>query len=456
MPDVRVLIASHYTSEAMGGEAAIPLRLFDRLRQYGVDAWLVAHDGDRAELTERFADCPDRLILTDGWRSLSQVFTFGQKLPDGLRSVAWAITQVERQQAMVGEIRKLVRELSIDVVHQPIGIAPNIPSPLTRLGAPLVVGPLNGGLSMPPAFRGRDSRTARIVQAARRPVGHAAHHVIRGKLEASVVLTANEHTRALLPGPALARSRIMPESAVIFGDWPAKEYPGRSATIAGPGTGGAEPVGVASGSGGAETAGVASGSGGVEPARVAPIRFVYLGRLVAYKSPDLLIEGFALASETIDARLEIIGDGPMRTDLEALVHKLGVADRVTFAGWLTKPDASARLRDSDVFVHPSLREPGGTSVLEAMATGLPCVVADWGGPAEYIEDGTGIRVSVASRESFVANIADAMTRLAADPQLRADMGTKARARVAEYYDWDVLTAQLVKIYQELADSRAKL
>jgi Glycosyl transferases group 1 len=441
MPDVRVLIASHYTSEAMGGEAAIPLRLFDRLRQHGVDAWLVAHDGDRTELTERFADCPDRLILTGGWRSLSQVFTFGQKLPDGLRSVAWGVTQVERQQAMVGEIRKLVRELSIDVVHQPIGIAPNIPSPLTRLGAPLVVGPLNGGLSMPPAFRGRDSRTARMVQAARRPVGHAAHHVIRGKLEASVVLAANEHTRALLPGPALARSRIMPESAVIFGDWPAKEYPVGSATAAEAGSGGADP------------AGVASGSGGADPA---PIRFVYLGRLVAYKSPDLLIEGFALASKTIDARLEIIGDGPMRADLEALVRKLGVANRVRFAGWLTKPDASARLRDSDVFVHPSLREPGGTSVLEAMATGLPCIVADWGGPAEYIEDGTGIRVSVASRESFVANIAEAMTQLATDPQMRADMGTKARARVAEYYDWDVLTAQLVKIYQELADSRAKL
>lgn len=418
---MRVLIASHYTSEAMGGEAAIPLRLFDRLREQGVDVWLVAYDGDRAELTERFAGCPDRLILTDGWRSLSQVFAFGPKLPDGLQSVAWGITQVERQQAMVGEIRKLVRDLSIDVVHQPIGIAPNVPSPLTRLGAPLVVGPLNGGLSMPPAFRGRDSRTARMVQAARRPIGHAAHHVIRGKLEASVVLAANEHTRALLPKPAFARSRIMPESAVIFGDWPAKDY--RFAIGA---------------------AGLAGG---------APIRFVYLGRLVAYKSPDLLIEGFALAGEHVDARLEIIGDGPMRADLEALAHRLGVADRVTFAGWLTKPDASARLRKSDVFVHPSLREPGGTSVLEAMATGLPCIVADWGGPAEYIEDGTGIRVSVASRDTFVANIADAMTRLASDPRLREDMGAKARARVAEYYDWDVLTAQLVKIYQELTDSR---
>ena len=418
---MRILIASHYTSEAMGGEAAIPLRLFDRLRRHGVDAWLVAHDGDRVELTERFADCPDRLILTRGWRSLSQVFTFGQRLPDGLRSVAWGITQVERQQAMVGEIRRLVRQLSIDVVHQPIGIAPNMPSPLTRLGAPLVVGPLNGGLSMPPAFRGRESRTARIVQSARRPVGHAAHHVLRGKLEASVVLAANEHTRALLPEPALTRSRIMPESAVIFDDWPAKDYR-------------------------------------AEVGDATPIRFVYLGRLVAYKSPDLLLEGFAQfarAARTIDARLEIIGDGPMRADLEAQAGRLGVTDRVTFAGWLTKPDASARLQASDVFVHPSLREPGGTSVLEAMVTGLPCIVADWGGPAEYVQDGTGIRVSVASREAFVGNIADALARLATNPQLRNDMGAKARARAAEYYDWDVLTAQLVKIYQELTDSRAR-
>jgi glycosyltransferase involved in cell wall biosynthesis len=444
---VRILIASHYTSEAMGGEAAIPLRLFDRLRRHGVDAWLVAHDGDRAELTERFADCPDRLILTRGWRSLSQVFTFGPKLPDGLRSVAWGITQVERQQAMVGEIRRLVRELSIDVVHQPIGIAPNMPSPLTRLGAPLVVGPLNGGLSMPPAFRGRDSRTGRIVQAARRPVGHAAHHVLRGKLEASVVLAANEHTRALLPNPALTRSRIMPESAVIFDDWPAKDY--RTSVGGASDVGGVGAVGAVGGTGGPGAAGVVD---------AAPIRFVYLGRLVAYKSPDLLLEGFAQfarAARTVDARLEVIGDGPMRADLAALAGRLGVTDRVTFAGWLSKPDASARLRASDVFVHPSLREPGGTSVLEAMATGLPCIVADWGGPAEYVQDGTGIRVSVTSREAFVGNIANGMARLATNPQLRKEMGAKARDRVAQSYDWDVLTAQLVKIYQELMDSRAR-
>ncbi len=83
---------------------------------------------------------------------MTPVFTHGEKLADRPRAVAWAVTQIERQPAMAGRIRHLVGELAIDVVHQPIGVAPSMPSPLTRLGVPLVIGPLNGGMVMPPAF----------------------------------------------------------------------------------------------------------------------------------------------------------------------------------------------------------------------------------------------------------------------------------------------------------------
>ena len=171
----RVLIASHYTSERLGGEAAIPLRLYKRLRRRGVAAWLVAHDSDREELTAEFAAEPERLVLTSSLPGMGPVFPLGEKLPDGPRAVAWAVTQLERQLAMVPVIRRLVSELGIDVVHQPIGIAPGVPSPLRRLGAPLVVGPLNGGMVMPPAFRDRDPRLARVTQALRRPIGAAGH-----------------------------------------------------------------------------------------------------------------------------------------------------------------------------------------------------------------------------------------------------------------------------------------
>ena len=302
-------------------------------------------------------------------------------------------------------------ELGIDVVHQPIGIAPSVPSPLRKLGAPVVVGPLNGGMVMPPAFRERDSGLVRVTQALRRPLGGLGHQVLRGKLEAAAVLVANERTRELLPPAARRVARPMPESAVVIGDWPEKE---------------------------------ARAAGG-------PVRFVFLGRLVPYKSADLAVQAFARAhDQQRDIHLEIIGDGPMRSSLEALVTELGVADAVDFVGFLGKPEVSRRLRESDVFLYPSLREPGGTVVLEAMATGLPSIVADWGGPAEYIADGTGLRIDVSSPARFLDDMAAAIVRLAGDTALRADAGAAAHARVAARYDWDVLVDELLELYAEVS------
>ena len=97
----RVLIASHYTSERLGGEAAIPLRLFKRLRRRGVEAWLVAHDSDREELLADPAAEPERLVLTSSLPGMTPVFTWGERMPDGPRTVAWAVTQLERQLAML-------------------------------------------------------------------------------------------------------------------------------------------------------------------------------------------------------------------------------------------------------------------------------------------------------------------------------------------------------------------
>ena len=89
----RVLIASHYTSERLGGEAAIPLRLFKRLHRRGVEAWLVAHDSDREELLADPAAEPERLVLTSSLPGMTPVFTWGERMPDGPRTVAWAVTQ---------------------------------------------------------------------------------------------------------------------------------------------------------------------------------------------------------------------------------------------------------------------------------------------------------------------------------------------------------------------------
>ena len=79
------------------------------------------------------------------------------------------------------------------------------------------------------------------------------------------------------------------------------------------------------------------------------------------------------------------------------------------------------MREADVFVYPAVREAGGAVVVEAMASGLPCAVADYGGPATLITPECGVKVPLTTREARVAGLARELERLASDPMLREQM-----------------------------------
>jgi glycosyltransferase involved in cell wall biosynthesis len=107
-----------------------------------------------------------------------------------------------------------------------------------------------------------------------------------------------------------------------------------------------------------------------------------------------------------------------------------------------------------VFVLPSLREAGGAVVLEAMATALPVIVADRGGPAEIVDDASGIRVDATSRKGYVEGLTQAMVRLATDSDQRRAMGRAGRRRVEENYAWAVLASRLIEIYEDVVSESA--
>lgn len=159
-----------------------------------------------------------------------------------------------------------------------------------------------------------------------------------------------------------------------------------------------------------------------------------LGRLspgARYKGYDRLIDVVARLPRDVVARLVIAGDGPIRAELEDRARDLGVADRVRFTGSIREDDLPAIYRSSDVFALITHAGPGAgegipLTPLEAAACGKPILVGDQDGSREAAEDGvSGFVLPPFDLDA----IADRLTRLARDPDLRRRMGEAARARV---------------------------
>lgn len=417
----RVLIVAPYVSERAGGAAALPLGLFTGLRARAIETWLLTHESARAELAGLLPASELRRVVfapsLPGFGSLSR---WRHRLPSGLRTIAWGITQVERQVAMVPVIRRLVEELAIDVVHQPVGVSPVIPSPLIRLGAPVVMGPLDGGMDLPPAFANRDSAVYALTKAARPIVSRTLNQVIRGRLAADAILIANARTGRLLPRRTRENAIEEPEIWVDLAAWPQSADTVRRSD-----------------------------------ARATPAvtRFLFVGRLVQWKAVDILLDAFAEVRKTVPARMDIVGDGRERDRLAVQARRLGCSPNVVFHGWLGPRHCARQMRDCDVFVSAALQEAGGIAVLEAMASGRPVVATAWGGHLQSVTDATGILVDVSSRDVLVSGLAEAMTRLARDPELRSRLGAAGRHRVEERYDVNVLVDRRLQAYDRVCTVR---
>jgi len=155
--------------------------------------------------------------------------------------------------------------------------------------------------------------------------------------------------------------------------------------------------------------------------------FLAVGRLNAQKGYDVLLSAFATAAAALpDWNLILLGDGPLRPDLEAQAAKLNIAGRVHFEGYIADP--FPWYRASSVFVHPARFEGLPNSVLEAMSEGLPVIVTDsQTGLQDFVQDGT---TGVVVPTDNVHRLAHAMVSLAQDQTRRQRLGDAGRAAVA--------------------------
>lgn len=409
----RVLIVADAASARQGGEAYLPLHYFSRLSARGVDVRLVSHARTRAELTETFPDALDRMhFVEDTWFD-RLLWRAGNRIPAQLATVTTgALTQLETQIRQRRSIRRIVQQHSIDVVHQPAPVSPKQPSVLSDIGAPVVIGPMNGGMTFPPGFLERQARSSRAALAVARAGSSIANRIFTGKRDAARLLVANERTRASLPGVV----RRVPVELIVENGVDLDRFRLRSPLVR------------------REVDG--------------PFRVAYVGRLVGWKAVDLLVAAVAEARTRLDVTLDVFGDGELAVDLAAQVHALGLDSSVTFHGFVPQEDVSVRLVEMDALALPSLYECGGAVVLEAMAIGLPVIATRWGGPADYLDDESGVLVEPLSRDQLVQDLAAAIERLAGDPDEAERLAAVARVR-AESYDWETKVTEMLGVYRRV-------
>jgi glycosyltransferase involved in cell wall biosynthesis len=181
---------------------------------------------------------------------------------------------------------------------------------------------------------------------------------------------------------------------------------------------------------GVDTATFRPREGGAPPH--GPVRLLFVGRVVFQKGIDVLLAALAQIPRDHDWQLEIIGDGDRRAALEAEVQRLGLAARITFAGWCHRAEIAERYRSAAVFVFPSRDEGMPNVVLEAMASGLPIVATAIAGNEELVLDGeNGFLVP----PDDALALTTALTRIVADTAMRERMGRASRERTEREYAW---------------------
>jgi len=172
--------------------------------------------------------------------------------------------------------------------------------------------------------------------------------------------------------------------------------------------------------------------------------FGIAARLVEAKGHTYLFEAAAqLADEFPSLRILVLGQGVLEVSLRAQVRRLGLEDRVLFAGF--RNDMEQCVHAFDVGVLPSIDcDTSSFSLKEQMAAGIPVITSDYGGLPEIVENG---REGLVVPNGTVEPLAAAMRQLAIDPECRRRMGQAGRERVLKEFSLETFAARTVDVYR---------
>lgn len=304
-----------------------------------------------------------------------------------------------------------------DVVHRITPLTPTAPSSLSRrcakAGVPFVLGPLNGGVPWPEGFDRERRQEKEWLSYVR-----AAYRMLPGIRQtyryAAKVLVGSRFTQGDLPVAYRDKYIYMPENGID---------PGRFWQKA-------------------------------KKLESGPLRAAFVGRLVPYKGPDMLLESALELLQSGSLTIDIVGDGPLMPELREFVQKHNLARRVTLHGWVANEQVQDILSQCQVLAFPSIREFGGGVVLEAMALGVVPIVVDYAGPGELVTGETGLKIPVGTREDIIVGFREVLARLAKDRSELAVLAQNGCDLVQSRFIWPAKARSIREIYESLSESTA--
>lgn len=389
------------------------------------DVTVATHIRNRDNIEKRAADGLDVRFVDNEWVA-GPMFRFARFLRGG-EEVGFSTAMIFNylpylafEHAAWRMFRDDLRAGNFDIVHRTTPMSPTLPSWIAHKlkSIPFVIGPLNGNLDWPKEFLAEQAREKEKLRGLRNlykllPYTRSTYDY------ADAVLSAFAHTRADLPRVEDARIVSFPEIGFDPQIFHAE---------------GAQPA----------------GSRGADGKR----HFMYAGRLVPYKLPELPVQAFAQSEALRQHHLHIVGDGPERARIEAVIAEHGLQACVTLHGRQSQGDVADMMRSCDAFVFPSIRELGAGVVVEAMACGMHLMVANYGAPGDLVGEDRGDRVGVAPFDQMVRDFRVAMEHCVAQPDHMAGCGARAKSFADGGFPWSRKGEKTLEVYQALLDKRA--
>jgi glycosyltransferase involved in cell wall biosynthesis len=324
------------------------------------------------------------------------------------RKIAWAKLAARL-------VARLHRDCPIHLVHQTTFHTFRVPFYAASLGIPSVWGPIAGGEHTPSHFDALlgESASAERSRALTNLLWLASPPVQRALRESHAIFVSNRTTLAFLPDWCHKKCTVVPPNTFRAGDEPVQ----RSRSV---------------------------------QAAVGGLSLLYVGNCVATRSLPIVLQALTIAGLD-NCRLVVAGLGSALESWKSDAERLGLSPRVQFTGLVDRRRLAELYGAADVFVFPALRDAGGSGLLEAMSLGLPVVCLEWGGPAEMIDDTSGIRIEVSSPADTIRNFAAALARLQANPVERMALGRRGAERAKSLFTWQAKQRLLERTYWELID-----